>query len=81
MQKHIKNYLQEFNITPDDVFICENCGRNGMVHFHHIKFRSDGGGDEATNIMCLCQDCHFRAHSREISEEYLRNKHLSLKYS
>jgi len=78
MQKHIKNYLKAYGKTPEDMFICENCGRNGRVHFHHIKFRSDGGGHEAENIMVLCEICHLKAHSRELSEEYLRETHLTL---
>lgn len=40
---------------------CRGCGR-AYTQVHHIKFRSQGGSDEADNLVCLCDRCHQRAH-------------------
>lgn len=76
MVKHKKNYLEFFGYTEGDWIPCENCGR-GAVEFHHLLFRSKGGGDEAENIMALCVStpdwvgCHNKAHNsnREFNEQ------------
>lgn len=47
---------------------CQECGcekdwRNGwMLHFHHIKPRSEGGKDTASNLELLCVDHHKQRH-------------------
>lgn len=46
--------------------------------FHHIVFRSHGGGDTADNGVILCRSCHGLAHGpfakgiRERLQEYIR---------
>jgi hypothetical protein len=35
--------------------------RNGL-HCHHVKRRSQGGTDEASNLVCLCHGCHAWIH-------------------
>lgn len=40
---------------------CRGCGR-AYTQVHHITFRSQGGSDEADNLVCLCDRCHNRAH-------------------
>lgn len=45
------------------------------LHLHHIKFRSQGGLDEASNLITLCARCHRRAHGtigRQIRPEFIR---------
>lgn len=33
-----------------------------VIEAHHIVWRSRGGGDEASNLMELCHDCHVVVH-------------------
>lgn len=62
-----------------DNFTCQDCGtfhavvnENGMavpaddgrLEVHHIKFVSDGGGDEPENLVTLCHDCHVKRHKK-----------------
>lgn len=44
-----------------DLGVCRGCGRQ-YTQVHHIVFRSQGGSDEAENLVCLCDTCHRRAH-------------------
>ena len=40
---------------------CEDCGRvipKGQDERHHVKKRSQGGGNEAKNILVLGKPCH-----------------------
>lgn len=42
---------------------CRVCGRRGH-EVHHIQFRSQGGKNEKSNLILLCNDCHHnKAHS------------------
>lgn len=41
---------------------CERCGGRYNLHVHHKKHRSQGGGDEHSNLEILCWICHDRAH-------------------
>lgn len=45
---------------------CERCGRSlefETFDAHHRKYRSRGGKDEIVNLVALCPECHFWAHS------------------
>lgn len=37
----------------------------GELHVHHIRLRSQGGGDELGNLATLCPDAHDWVHNRE----------------
>jgi 5-methylcytosine-specific restriction endonuclease McrA len=38
---------------------CRICGTlSGIFEFHHILPRSQGGSDCASNVVCLCRECH-----------------------
>ena len=44
---------------------CRECGCYLSVEQaipHHIKFRSQGGGDEAENVLIVCDKCHKKLH-------------------
>lgn len=61
------SYQQE--IFDRDDGTCLFCGTNQNLHVHHIKFRSQGGGDELTNLCLLCVKCHRdRAHGVNASK-------------
>lgn len=43
---------------------CRWCGRPGEdLEVHHVKYRSQGGADHASNLITLCQVHHREAHS------------------
>jgi hypothetical protein len=44
-----------------DNYRCRGCSRT-FSEVHHIVFRSHGGPDLASNLICLCSECHDRAH-------------------
>jgi 5-methylcytosine-specific restriction protein A len=48
--------------------LCERCAKRGRVTpavlVHHIKFLSDGGTNDADNLMSLCNACHEAIHQR-----------------
>ena len=56
---------------------CACCGRN-IEHFHHIKPRHEGGSDTPENLIGLCDICHSKVHSGDISLEQVG---LKKKYS
>lgn len=61
-----------------DNFTCQDCGKflayknaNGVylpidtgAEVHHIKPVSEGGGDEPSNLITLCCDCHKKRHHK-----------------
>lgn len=42
--------------------ICQKCSYPGYVEVHHIKPVSNGGLDNAENLVLLCEKCHADAH-------------------
>ena len=38
------------------------CGRMQHLQVHHLKFRSQSGGDLEENLITLCSECHEQAH-------------------
>lgn len=61
MQKYIKNYCKKHNIDEGDWIGCEECGGTA-VDIHHIILKSQGGTDNADNLIALCRKCHQKAH-------------------
>jgi RNA-directed DNA polymerase len=66
------------NITPEgvawreirkrvlqrDEYRCKECGRNNLpLNAHHIVARREGGTDEMSNLITLCEDCHYQTSS------------------
>ena len=41
---------------------CATCGDRGKLVLHHIKPRSEGGGNGASNLQILCEECHRKVH-------------------
>lgn len=42
---------------------CRYCGTRDGLDVHHIVYRSQGGGDEPTNLIALCRRHHGLVHS------------------
>jgi len=52
-----------FEIIEADGFRCRFCGRDNYLHVHHIKYRSEGGSDDRSNLITLCGRHHEVIHS------------------
>ena len=75
MKNHVKVYLKHLKVSQGEYLACEYCNAHGS-DIHHIKFRSQGGGDNIENLCCLCRECHFKVHfGTGISAEKLREVH------
>ena len=49
-----------------DNYTCQQCGgksKDVHLHVHHLVFRSQGGSDEESNLLTLCQTCHEGLHA------------------
>lgn len=42
--------------------VCGRCGFRLATEIHHLVRVADGGGNEASNLMALCRECHLEAH-------------------
>jgi len=77
MKKHVKIYLDYFEIGEQDAALCEVCKRRG-VDIHHIEAKGMGGSktkDYIENLMLLCRRCHQEAHAGIISKSSLKTVH------
>ena len=45
---------------------CVHCGRRLGLHIHHVRFRSNGGADDLTNLLCWCRLCHASLHAKSL---------------
>lgn len=56
-------------VLDRDSHTCRHCkgkSRNSRLEVHHIVFRSNGGSDEAENLITLCKTCHDKVHAGDI---------------
>lgn len=57
---------------------CAVCGWDeDTCDIHHIVSRARGGSNVLENLVCICPNCHRKAHSKKISAEFLSS--LSMK--
>jgi hypothetical protein len=54
---------------------CVACGTRDALHHHHLTPRIEGGLDDDTNLITLCEDCHGRIHGAH----FKRHIELTLK--
>lgn len=54
-------------------FKCSWCGVN-LSDRHHIHHFSEGGENNAENLILLCPNCHRLAHQGKISEKELKER-------
>jgi len=52
-------------VLERDGWRCQACGSMQHLQVHHLKFRSQSGGDEEQNLITLCAECHLRIHSND----------------
>ena len=51
-------------ILERDGWRCQFCGSMQNLQVHHLKFRSQSGGDVEQNLITLCADCHEQVHRK-----------------
>jgi 5-methylcytosine-specific restriction endonuclease McrA len=51
-------------VLKRDGWRCQDCGAMKDLQVHHIKRRSQLGGDVAKNLITLCVSCHRKRHGR-----------------
>lgn len=50
-----------------DNYTCQQCKKkNVALHVHHIVYRSQGGSDDESNLITLCENCHHKLHQGKI---------------
>jgi 5-methylcytosine-specific restriction endonuclease McrA len=48
-----------------DGWRCQDCGTAQNLQVHHMKPRSQLGGDVTPNLITLCAACHGQRHGRQ----------------
>lgn len=51
------------SVHERDNWRCRKCGTARNVEAHHIVYRSQGGSNDLTNLILLCNRCHAVVHS------------------
>ena len=51
-------------VLKRDSWRCQFCSSMQNLQVHHLKFRSQLGGDEEQNLITLCADCHEQVHRK-----------------
>jgi 5-methylcytosine-specific restriction endonuclease McrA len=51
-------------VLERDGWRCQICGSMQNLQAHHLKFRSQSGGDVEQNLITLCTECHAAVHSK-----------------
>jgi 5-methylcytosine-specific restriction endonuclease McrA len=49
-------------VLERDGWRCQACGSMLGLQVHHLKFRSQSGGDVEQNLIALCARCHEQVH-------------------
>jgi len=60
-----------------DNHTCQNCkdkSKDKRLEVHHIIWRTNGGSDEADNLVTLCKTCHDKVHDNTLSISGGKNK-------
>jgi 5-methylcytosine-specific restriction endonuclease McrA len=48
-----------------DKVVCEHCGSQAELEWHHRKYWSEGGDDSPENLQVLCHPCHTAVHRQK----------------
>ena len=67
-----------------DNYTCQCCKgkhKNSKLEVHHIVFRSQGGSDEASNLITLCHTCHKDLHNGKINPKLSNCKRITARTS
>lgn len=61
--------------------ICKGKHKDSKLEVHHIVYRSQGGSDEAENLITLCHTCHSALHAGRIKVNLVGKSKGQLKYA
>ncbi|SHI25040.1 HNH endonuclease [Butyrivibrio fibrisolvens DSM 3071] len=67
-----------------DNYTCQCCRgkhKDSKLEVHHIIYRSQGGSDEADNLITLCHTCHKALHDGKINPKLSGKTKGNLKYA
>jgi len=59
-------------VLERDGWRCQECGSMRQLQVHHMKPRSQLGGDVMGNLITLCVICHRRAHHGRLKSTFIR---------
>lgn len=48
---------------------CQWCGRRTVLHVHHLRPVSRGGGHSPRNLVAICVACHEQVHGRDLDRD------------
>lgn len=72
-------------VLSRDNYTCQCCKtKKGTLQVHHIIYRSNGGSDEESNLITLCENCHTKLHKGELNNfesKLTGKKKTNLKYA
>ena len=64
-----------------DNYTCQICGKkHTRLEIHHIVFRSQGGTNDESNLITLCEECHAGIHDGKIVLDK-KPKKMNLKHA
>ncbi|MFC7116644.1 HNH endonuclease [Natronoarchaeum sp. GCM10025703] len=70
--------VRQLVIERDD-YACQLCGTLGSqageeatLHLHHRESPADGGSNDPSNLVTLCDDCHHHHHSTRRKEDEIQ---------
>jgi 5-methylcytosine-specific restriction endonuclease McrA len=79
MQKHVKVYIDYFDLGIDSIVTCEYCGVQGNINngfdIHHLFGRICKNSNNIENLILLCRQCHSDDHNELYSKYDLLTKH------
>lgn len=65
-----------FKCTAKDCPYCHNKKEPSKLTLHHVKFKKNGGDDDADNCISLCREFHDEYHKGSINLRVVKNKEL-----
>ena len=71
-------------VLDRDNYTCQYCfgdSKDRHLHVHHIVFRRNGGSDDESNLIVLCETCHTHLHEGKISLKKNGKKKGNLKHA
>jgi len=71
-------------VLDRDNHTCQNCfgkSHDSKLHVHHLIFRRNGGSDDESNLLTLCETCHTLLHNGTISLKKAGKRKGNLKHA
>ena len=64
LRQEFQGELFRLNMKSELGNKCVNCGSTENIEYHHIVPLKNGGTNNLSNIVPLCETCHYKAHDR-----------------